>query len=130
MIEEEGLQNVWARHARLARAVWAAAEAWGEPLRLNVPEPAHRSHAVTALSLDEGQGDALRAWVRDHAGVTLGLGIGREPASAFFRIGHMGHVNAHMVLGTLGTIEAGLTALGIPHGPGALEAAARVVATA
>jgi alanine-glyoxylate transaminase/serine-glyoxylate transaminase/serine-pyruvate transaminase len=128
MIGEEGLENVWARHARLARAVWAAAEAWGEPLRLNVPEPAHRSHAVTALSLGEGQGDALRAWVRDHAGVTLGLGLGREPASAFFRIGHMGYVNAHMVLGALASIEAGLSALAIPHGPGALEAAARAIA--
>ena len=46
----------------------------------------------------------------------------------FFRIGHMGHVNAHMVLGVLSTIEAGLTALQIPHGEGALDAAAAVIA--
>jgi alanine-glyoxylate transaminase/serine-glyoxylate transaminase/serine-pyruvate transaminase len=132
MIEAEGLETTWARHAALARAVWAAAEAWGQggPLRLNVPDPAHRSHAVTALSLEEGQADALRRWLKDRTGVTLGIGLGREPASAFFRIGHMGHVNAHMVLGTLASIEAGLRALDIPHGRGALEAAAEVVARA
>lgn len=132
MLEEEGMEQVWARHAALARAVWAAAEAWGQggSLRLNVPDPAHRSHAVTALSLDEGQADALRCWLKDRTGVTLGIGLGREPASAYFRIGHMGYVNAHMVLGVLASIEAGLIALGIPHGKGALEAAAEVVARA
>jgi alanine-glyoxylate transaminase/serine-glyoxylate transaminase/serine-pyruvate transaminase len=130
MIEEEGLEQVWARHARLAQSVWAAAEAWGQggPLRLTVPDPTHRSHAVTSLRLAEGQADALRAWVKERTGVTLGLGIGREPASAFFRIGHMGHVNAHMVLGTLAAIEAWMTALRIPHGRGGVEAAAGAVA--
>jgi alanine-glyoxylate transaminase/serine-glyoxylate transaminase/serine-pyruvate transaminase len=55
--------------------------------------------------------------------------LGRAPADAYFRIGHMGHVNAHMIMGALGTIEAGLKALGIPHGDGALSAAAQAVAT-
>lgn len=128
MIEEEGLEAVWARHARLARAVWAAVETWGPPMRLTVPDPAARSHAVTALALGPGQADALRAWVEGEAGVTLGIGLGREPADAFFRIGHMGHVNAHMVLGVLGAIEAGLAALGIPHDAGGVAAAARVLA--
>jgi alanine-glyoxylate transaminase/serine-glyoxylate transaminase/serine-pyruvate transaminase len=132
MIEEEGLEQVWERHATLARAVWAACDAWGRegPLRLNVPAPAHRSHAVTALGLGPGQGDALRGWMTRTTGVTLGIGLGREPADAFFRIGHMGYVNAHMVLGLLASMEAGMTALGIPHGGGALDAAARVVAAA
>ncbi|NCT11959.1 MAG: alanine--glyoxylate aminotransferase family protein, partial [Rhodobacterales bacterium] len=62
------------------------------------------------------------------AGVTLGIGLGRDPADAYFRIGHMGHVNAHMVLGVLAVMEAGMTALAIPHGRGALDAAADVVA--
>lgn len=130
MIEAEGVEAIWARHARLARAIWAAAEAWGQggPLRPGVPDPAHRSHAVTSLALGPGQADALRDWTRTQVGVTLGVGLGREPADAHFRIGHMGHVNAHMVLGVLACMEAGMTALGIPHGPGALEAAARVVA--
>lgn len=62
--------------------------------------------------------------------MTLGIGLGmatpEDPKSdGVFRIGHMGgHVNAHMVLGMLGTIEAGLIALGVPHGSGALAAAA------
>ena len=132
IIEEEGLEQVWARHATLARAVWAACEAWGQggPLRLNVPDPGSRSHAITALQLEPGQANALRGWVKQTTGVTLGIGLGREPADAFFRIGHMGHVNAHMVLGVLGSIEAGFQALGIPHGSGAIEAAARVMAEA
>ena len=130
IIEEEGIEAVWARHDALARAVWAACEAWGEggPLRLAVPDPAARSRAVTALGARAGDGDALRAWIEERTGVTLGIGLGREPASAFFRIGHMGHVNAHMVLGVLGAVEAGLQALDIPHGRGGVAAAARVVA--
>jgi alanine-glyoxylate transaminase/serine-glyoxylate transaminase/serine-pyruvate transaminase len=130
MIIEEGLQAIWARHNGLARAIWAACDAWGQdgPLRLNVPDPAARSRAITSIGLEPGQGDALRGWVERTAGVTLGIGLGREPASAFVRIGHMGHVNAHMVLGVLASIEAGLAALEIPHGPGGTAAASAVLA--
>ena len=135
LIHDEGIDHVWARHERLARAIWAACEAWGQdgPLRLNVAEGAHRSHAVTALRIGAPHGSALRAWVSQNVGLTLGIGLGMaEPGDpawhGFFRIGHMGHVNGHMVLGMLGGIEAGLTALDIPHGPGAVEAAASVIA--
>jgi alanine-glyoxylate transaminase/serine-glyoxylate transaminase/serine-pyruvate transaminase len=130
MIKDEGLQNVWARHDGLAHAVWAAIDVWSAdgPMQINVADPAARSRAITSLRLDEGQGDALRTWCEDNMGVTLGIGLGRSPASAFFRIGHMGHVNGHMVMGFLGTIDAGLKALGIPHGAGALEAASQVLA--
>ncbi|MDF1717442.1 MAG: aminotransferase class V-fold PLP-dependent enzyme [Antarcticimicrobium sp.] len=135
LIHDEGIDHVWARHERLARAIWAACEAWGQdgPLRLNVAGRAHRSHAVTALRVGAPQGSALRAWVSQNIGLTLGIGLGMaEPGDpawhGFFRIGHMGHVNGHMVLGMLGGIEAGLTALDIPHGPGAVEAAAAVIA--
>jgi hypothetical protein len=67
------------------------------------------------------------------AGVTLGIGLGmstpEDPdGDGFLRVAHMGHVNAHMTLGALAVMDAGLRALGIPHGPGALEAAAAVVA--
>ncbi|MCC5974959.1 MAG: aminotransferase class V-fold PLP-dependent enzyme [Rubellimicrobium sp.] len=132
MIHEEGIEAVWKRHEVLAGAVWAAADAWETegPLRLNIADPGKRSCAVTAAGLDAGQADALRDWCERVAGVTLGVGLGREPASAWFRIGHMGHVNAHMVLGTLAVIEAGLLALGIPHGTGGTAAAARIVAMA
>ncbi|MGR1580165.1 pyridoxal-phosphate-dependent aminotransferase family protein [Thalassobius sp. S69A] len=135
MLQDEGLENVWARHATLARAIWAAAEAWGAggPLTLNVADPAQRSHAVTALRLGAPNGTALRRWTEHEAGLTLGIGLGMdEPGDpkgdGFFRIGHMGHLNAQMVMGLLGTIQAGFAALEIPHGPGALEAAARVIA--
>ena len=135
MIAAEGLAAVHARHATLARAVWAAFDAWAAegPLRLNIADPAHRSHAVTALRIGAPHGSALRAWVAGNAGVTLGIGLGMaertDPAwHGFFRLAHMGHVNAHMVLGALGAIEAGLAALDIPRGRGALEAAAGVCA--
>ena len=130
MINEEGLRNVWARHEGLAQAIWAAIDVWSSdgPMEINVADTAARSRAVTSLRLDEGQGDALREWCENVMGVTLGIGLGRTPASAFFRLGHMGHVNGHMVLGFLGTIDAGLKALDIPHGKGALEAASVVLA--
>lgn len=135
LIMAEGIEAVWARHDTLARAIWAACEAWGAtgPLELNISDPALRSRAVTALRIGAPHGSDLRRWVQDNAGVTLGIGLGmaepNDPAwHGFFRIGHMGHVNAHMVLGALGAIEAGLTALDIPHGTGALAAAARVIA--
>jgi len=130
MIGEEGIETVWSRHATLARAVWAAVDAWAAEgdTRLNLLDPAIRSHAVTSIRLGEGDGDRLRAWCETEAGVTLGVGLGRVPASAYFRIGHMGHVNAQMVMAVLGTIDAGLKALDIAHGRGALEAAAMIVA--
>ncbi|MBP0483384.1 pyridoxal-phosphate-dependent aminotransferase family protein [Sagittula salina] len=135
MIGSEGLEAVWARHARLAGALWAAVEHWGEEgaMRLNIADPAQRSHAVTALSLGKGNGDRLRAWCRDVAGVTLGIGLGagddEDPtASGYFRIGHMGHINAHMMLGVLAVIETGLKALDIPHRPGGVTVAAQRLA--
>ncbi len=134
MIAEEGLENIWTRHERLARAIWAAFEAWGAdgPLELNIADPTKRSHAVTALRVGAPHGKSLREWVEREAGLTLGIGLGMETtddpmSDGFFRIGHMGHVNAHMVMGALGAIEAGLYAIGLPHGKGALEAAAAVI---
>ena len=130
MIAEEGLENIWKRHGGLAQAIWAAVDVWSSvgPMRINMADKASRSRAVTSLKLDEGQGDALRAWCENAMGLTLGIGLGRDPASAYFRLGHMGHVNGHMVLGVLGTIDAGLKALDIPHGQGAVEAASAVLA--
>ncbi|GAB4265294.1 MAG: aminotransferase class V-fold PLP-dependent enzyme [Pararhodobacter sp.] len=134
MIGEEGLENVLARHAALARAVWAACEAWSQEgdFRLNIADPRHRAHAVTAMRLSGADGTRLRRWTEQEAGVTLGIGLGMaEPGSpegdAFFRLAHMGHVNAHMTLGALAVMDAGMKALGIAHGPGALDAPARAL---
>ena len=130
MIKAEGLDAVFARHAVLARAVWAAFDCWSTegPLHLNVADPRNRSHAVTAIGAGSPNADALRAWCEGQAGLTLGIGLGRTPANAYFRIGHMGHVNAQMIMGVLGTMQAGLFALDIPHGAGAVDAAAKVIA--
>ncbi|MEO1363552.1 MAG: aminotransferase class V-fold PLP-dependent enzyme [Pseudomonadota bacterium] len=135
MIHDEGIEAIWARHDVLARAIWAACDRWadGGALAMNVADPAHRSTAVTALRLPSPQGTALRRWVEGNLGLTLGIGLGMatpgDPAAdAFFRLGHMGHVNGQMVLGLLGGIEAGLTALDVPKGAGAVEAAAAVIA--
>ena len=136
ILHEEGLPAVWARHQSLARAVWAAFDAWGQGnpnIRLNVPEPAARGHAVTAARLGAPDATRLRLWTESQAGVTLGIGLGAaspdDPeATGALRIAHMGHVNAHMTLGALAVMEAGLTALGIPHGAGALTAATQEIA--
>ncbi|MFZ5965055.1 pyridoxal-phosphate-dependent aminotransferase family protein [Thalassococcus sp. BH17M4-6] len=135
MIHAEGIESIWDRHAKLARAIWAAVDAWGQggPLRLNVADPTHRSHAVTALRIGAPFGAQLRRWTEVNTGVTLGIGLGMsEPedpkGTGFFRFGHMGHVNAHMIMGLLGSVEAGLSALDVPYGPGALSAAAEVIA--
>lgn len=135
IVKEEGLDNVLARHERLANAVWAAVQVWGQdgPLELNMQDPNTRSHAVTSLRIGAPHGTALRTWLTDQAGVTLGIGLGmateEDPKSdGFFRIGHMGHVNPHMLLGTLASVDAGLKALSIPHGSGAIDAATQVLA--
>jgi alanine-glyoxylate transaminase/serine-glyoxylate transaminase/serine-pyruvate transaminase len=134
ILEEEGLEAVWSRHAVFARAVWAAVEAWGEggALALNIADPGARSHAVTTIRTGPGDGARLRRWCADTAGVTLGIGLsvpGVDPDSVF-RIGHMGHLNPPMLLGTLATLEAGFRALGVRHGPGGVAAAGAVIADA
>ncbi|AXI41653.1 alanine--glyoxylate aminotransferase family protein [Sulfitobacter sp. SK011] len=135
MIHDEGIEQVWARHAVLARAVWAACEAWSQrgTFALNIADREARSHAVTALRLQTPNATALRDWVQQNLGLTLGIGLGMaapgDPAwHGFFRLGHMGHVNGHMIMGLLGGIEAGMTALKIEHGASALDAAAQVIA--
>lgn len=135
MLHGEGIEAVWARHARLARAIWAACEVWAQdgPLELNVVDPKNRSCAVTALRIGAPNGTALRDWVEHNIGLTLGIGLGMAPPGdpawhGFFRLGHMGHVNGHMIMGLLGGIESGLAALDIARGSGALEAAAAVIA--
>lgn len=129
LFEDEGLDAAFARHEGLAEAVWAAVEAWGAGgtgIALNVADPAARARSVTAVHLPGAT--RLREWCAGKAGVTLGIGLGMEAPDDALRIAHMGHTSAHMVLGTLAVMEAGMRALGIAHGPGALDAAAAVIA--
>jgi alanine-glyoxylate transaminase/serine-glyoxylate transaminase/serine-pyruvate transaminase len=134
IVHEEGVEAVWARHEALASAVWSALEAWEAEggLELNVRDRAHRSRAVTTVRLP-GRGTDLRVFCEEQIGITLGIGVGMAPLGSlewngFFRVGHMGHLNPHSVMGTLGGIATALTALGIPHGSGGLEAAAASLA--
>lgn len=139
LIHAEGLPQVWARHAQLAQAIWAACETWGQiddpeqGLRMNVTDPTLRSHAVTALHLPTPRASELRQWLEQNLGLTLGIGLGLAPPDSpewhgHFRLGHMGHVNGQMIMGLLGGVETGLQALKIPHGSGALSAAAQILA--
>src|SRR6202040_2755196 len=125
MLLEEKLDNVFLRHRLLAEAVRRAVAVWaeGQVLGFNVAEAAERSDTVTTVVLSNGHDPvALQRYCKEKCGVVLGTGIGELTGQAF-RIAHMGHVNAPMILGTLGVIEVGLQALGIPHGKGGVEAA-------
>lgn len=129
MLEEEGLRTVWARHEALAAATWAAFDAWGaghSGTAMTVADPGGRAHSVTAARVPGA--DGLRAWLADRAGVTLGIGLGAGDPAHALRVAHMGHVGAATHLGVLAAIEAGMQALSIPHGAGAVDAAASVIA--
>lgn len=129
LIAEEGLEQVWARHAVLAGAVRAAVAAWATPggIALNIVDPSARSNAVTTVLTGTLDVDRMRAVCQERAGLTIGVGISGFEGRAF-RIGHMGHLNPPMVLGTLGTIEAAFMALGAPLGGSGVAAAAAALA--
>jgi alanine-glyoxylate transaminase/serine-glyoxylate transaminase/serine-pyruvate transaminase len=131
MIDEEGMQIRWERHRVLADAVRAAVSTWSAPdgLSLYASEPCERANAVTTIVGGEIDVDRLSAMCREQMGVTLGFGIG-DLGGPSFRIGHMGHVNAPMVMGVLGAVEASLAALGAPTGGSGVAAAAARLASA
>eukprot|EP00747_Dinoflagellata_sp_TGD_P180136 gnl/TRDRNA2_/TRDRNA2_32075_c0_seq1.p1 gnl/TRDRNA2_/TRDRNA2_32075_c0~~gnl/TRDRNA2_/TRDRNA2_32075_c0_seq1.p1 ORF type:complete len:413 (+),score=63.48 gnl/TRDRNA2_/TRDRNA2_32075_c0_seq1:62-1300(+) len=131
ILEEVGLEKTWERHEIFAHAVWAAVEAWGRQgsMRFNVQNPAERSRVVTLVYMDGFDCRQLRQWCQEEANLVLGKPVGVREESSAFRIGHMGHMNPPMLLGVLGTLDCGLKALGIPHGSGALDAAANVLAS-
>jgi alanine-glyoxylate transaminase/serine-glyoxylate transaminase/serine-pyruvate transaminase len=124
MLFAEGLDNVFLRHRLLAEAVRRAVAVWkaGNVIDFNVIEPGDRSDAVTTVLTSGYDPKLLRAYCDTKCGVVLGHGIGKLSGKAF-RIAHMGHLNAPMVLGTLGVIEMALGALGVAHGKGGVQAA-------
>jgi alanine-glyoxylate transaminase / serine-glyoxylate transaminase / serine-pyruvate transaminase len=125
LIAAEGLANVHARHARLARAVHAAVSAWGEggALRLFTTVPAARSVSVTAVQVAPGiDPEQLRSVARERFQVAIAGGLG--PLSGrVFRIGHLGDMNEAMILGCLAGVQAALRAEGIPCGSDGVDAA-------
>jgi len=130
MLAEEGLDNVCRRHRLLADAVRAAVARWAEngAMEFNILEPGARADSVTTVLMEsEDSAERLLNFCKQTCGVVLGIGIGDLNGKAF-RIAHMGHVNAPMILGTLGAIETGLIALQIPHGHGGVQAAIETLA--
>ncbi len=121
MLEEEGLDQVFARHDRFAEATRRAVAAWG--LEVLCAEATAHSSALTAVLLPAGQdADALRRVILERFDMSLGAGLGKV-AGKVFRIGHLGYFNELMLMGTLAGIEMGLGLAGIPHRRGGVEAA-------
>ena len=121
MLFEEGLDAVFARHARHAEATRRAVQAWGlEILATNANE---RSNSLTAVLMPDGTGgDALRAEILDTFDMSLGTGLNKV-ADRVFRIGHLGDFNDLMLMGTLCGVEMGLMRTGTPHQSGGVQAA-------
>jgi len=94
----------------------------GQAIGFNIIEPSERSDSVTCVLVNGHDPEAIRAYANQKCGVILGHGIGELSGKAF-RVAHMGHVNAPMVLGTLSVIEMALAALEVPHGKGGAQAA-------
>lgn len=121
MMQEEGLANVYARHARYAHATHLAVAAWG--LELQCADPAAYAPGVTAVRVPDGHSaDKLRAVILDRFNMSLGNGLGRVEDKVF-RIGHMGDLGVLSLTGALTGVEMGLRAAGIPHREGGAQAA-------
>ena len=115
LIFAEGLENVFHRHRLLAEATRRAVGTWaeGQSIGFNVSEPEERSDTVTAVVTRGGESaQPLVDYCREKCGVVLGRALGKSEGKGF-RIAHMGHVNAPMILGTLSVVEMALSALGI-----------------
>lgn len=125
MLHEEGLEQVFARHERLARATRAAVAAWG--LEIVARQPAERSASLTGVLVPEGvDADAVRALILGRFDLSLGAGLGRLARRAF-RIGHLGDLNELTLMGTLSGVEMGLEAAGVRLAGSGLQAAKRVL---
>ena len=121
MLNEEGLEQVFARHQRHAEATRRAVRAW--ELELLCSEPEHYSSSLTAVCMPEGyDADEFRAVVLENYNMSLGNGLGKL-AGRVFRIGHLGDYNDLMLMATLSGIEMGLQRAGIPHRTGGVQAA-------
>ena len=113
MLNEEGLENVFARHDRHAEATRRAVRAWG--LEVQCAEPRHYSSALTAVRVPEGHSaDGLRATILQKFNMSLGNGLG-QLKDRVFRIGHLGDFSDLALMGTLSGVEMGLRAAGVPH---------------
>ncbi|HRX00172.1 MAG TPA: aminotransferase class V-fold PLP-dependent enzyme [Cyclobacteriaceae bacterium] len=121
MIEEEGLDNLVARHKRLAAACRAATNKWG--LENQCLNPDEYSDSTTALIIPQGHNaDELRKYILANFNMSLGSGLGKLK-SKVFRLGHLGDFNELMLLGMLSGVEMGLEKMKIPYRKGGVQAA-------
>ena len=121
MLNEEGFENVFARHTRHAAATRTAVEAWG--LEIVCKNPDEFSGSLTAVFVPENSSaDKLRGVILEAFDMSLGTGLGKL-ADRVFRIGHLGNFNDLMLAGTLSGVEMGLALADVPHRPGGVQAA-------
>ena len=121
MLLEEGLDNVFARHKRLADATRLTVEAWG--LEILAKNPIERSDSITAIMVPDGHdSDNLRKIIYDNYNMSLGTGLNKVK-SKVFRIGHLGDLNDLSLMGALAGVEMGLKQSGIPYKSGGIMAA-------
>jgi alanine-glyoxylate transaminase/serine-glyoxylate transaminase/serine-pyruvate transaminase len=125
MLLEEGLENVFARHKRLAAATRAAVTHWG--LEVLCQNPVEYSPVLTAVLMPPGHdADQFRKVVLEKCNMSLGSGLGKV-AGKVFRIGHLGECNELTLLGALSGVEMGLSAAGVPHRSGGVEVAIKTL---
>src|SRR5947209_5357010 len=121
LLDEEGLDAVFARHARHAEATRRAVNGWG--LEVLCVDPREHSNSLTAVLVPDGyDADRVREIILDGFDMSLGTGLGKMKGK-IFRIGHLGHFNDLMLCGTLCGVEMGLHRAGIPHRGGGVSAA-------
>lgn len=125
MLHEEGLDNVFARHARHGQAARAAVRAWG--LEVLCRQQGQESGVLTAVLLPDGHdADAFRKVTLKHFDLSLGNGLSKV-AGKVFRIGHLGDFNDLMLVATLAGVQMGLSKAEVPHNDGGVEAAMAVL---
>jgi alanine-glyoxylate transaminase / serine-glyoxylate transaminase / serine-pyruvate transaminase len=127
LLDEEGLDNVFARHQRHAEATRRAVRAWG--LEVLATNPAEYSGSLTAVLLPAGHdADRVRKVILEHFDMSLGTGLGKL-AGKVFRIGHLGDFNDLALLGTLAGVEMGLQVAGVPAKQDGVQAAMQYLAS-
>ena len=112
MLDEEGLDAVFARHQRHGEATRRAVRAWG--LEVLALDPREYSGSLTAVLMSKGQdADRVRKTILEAFDMSLGTGLGKL-AGKVFRIGHLGDFNDLTLMGTLAGVEMGLALAGVP----------------
>jgi alanine-glyoxylate transaminase/serine-glyoxylate transaminase/serine-pyruvate transaminase len=121
MLQEEGLENVFARHARHGEATRRAVQAWG--LEILCVNPLEYSNSLTAVMVPQGHdADHVREVILQRFDMSLGTGLSKLQGTVF-RIGHLGHFNDLTLMGTLCGVEMGLQLAGVPIRQGGVQAA-------